>query len=104
MKKIMVNIMLPCFVSFLVSIFLISFIMESNGTDINFTQYISYFILYLLIPYINKLLLSLSKEEYIKLLLIGFVFLILTGYWSFFSYTNILIPPFWAEIPMAKGY
>lgn len=37
----------------------------------------SYFILYLLISYINKLLLGLEKREYIRLLFIGFVFLIL---------------------------
>ena len=73
MKKIMVNIMLPCFVSFLVSIFLISFIMESNGTDINFTQYISYFILYLLVDvvfllqifkYYSDIIDSIKKEHY----------------------------------------
>ena len=73
MKKIMANIMLPCFVSFLVSIFLISFIMESNGTDINFTQYISYFILYLLVDvvfllqifkYYSDIIDSIKKEHY----------------------------------------
>lgn len=37
----------------------------------------TYFILYLLIPYINKMLLELDKKEYIKLLFIGFIFLIL---------------------------
>lgn len=36
-----------------------------------------YFILYLCIPYLNRLLLSLNKKNFEKLLLIGFVFLIL---------------------------
>lgn len=37
----------------------------------------SYFALYLFIPFINKFLLGLKKEELQKLLLLGFVFLIL---------------------------
>lgn len=39
--------------------------------------YSGYFILYLLIPYINKLVSIISKKNYFKLLVIGFVFLIL---------------------------
>ena len=37
----------------------------------------SYFILYLFIPYLNRLVNNISKKEYLKLLIIGFVFLIL---------------------------
>lgn len=37
----------------------------------------SYFILYLCIPFLNKLVLSLKRKEYNYLLIIGFVFLIL---------------------------
>ena len=37
----------------------------------------SYFILYLCIPYLNKLILSITKKEFFSLLIIGFVFLIL---------------------------
>lgn len=34
----------------------------------------SYFILYLCIPYLNKLIINISKRDFQKLLLIGFVF------------------------------
>lgn len=37
----------------------------------------SYFVLYFFIPYINKLFLSLGKKEFLRLLIIGFLFLIL---------------------------
>lgn len=37
----------------------------------------SYFILYLFIPFLNRLVSNISKKEYEKLLLIGFIFLIL---------------------------
>lgn len=36
-----------------------------------------YFFLYLCIPYLNRLLLSITKKEFFRLLFIGFVFLIL---------------------------
>lgn len=52
----------------------------------------SYFVLYLFIPYLNKLLLALDKKNFLKLLLFGFVFLILLP--SFFvvrgSITNTI--------------
>ena len=37
----------------------------------------SYFILYLIIPYLNKLISVISKKDFFKLLIIGFVFLVL---------------------------
>ena len=37
----------------------------------------SYFILFLFIPFLNRLVDNISKREYIKLLVIGFIFLIL---------------------------
>lgn len=53
---------------------LIKFLMPNiNGVYWFFS---SYFILYLLIPYINRLLIGLDKKDYIRLLFIGFIFLI----------------------------
>lgn len=51
--------------------------------NITFWFFSSYFVLYFFIPYINKLLLNLEKKDFLKLIVIGFVFLILLP--SFFT-------------------
>ena len=73
MKKIILSIILPCLICFLVSILFISSIFKFIGFSLNFTQYISYFILYLLIDivfllqifkYYSDIIDSIKKEHY----------------------------------------